>query len=238
MLYWNNNFIGTSNSFDRYTNNDVTYIFNENGHRCKSVEFLDKSNYILFAGCSHTKGDGLPIEETYPFITSELLGMDYYNLGCGGAGCDVMFYNVYTWLEKYDHKPKLLILQWPFQLRYARQNKENKNNVITEGSWSKDQYLDFMVQGERIGYFSLRTSLYENLINSLKIPKIFISFPDYQIGISDYIAFQGVDKAYDGEHNGPKSHKLLANKILNEYKNNPDKYLNVDFYSIDRRESK
>lgn len=234
MLFFHNDFISAGNPNNTYDAFGHSYILNENGHRCKSIDSIDKSNYILFAGCSHTKGDGLPIEETYPFITSKLLGMDYYNLAAGGAGCDVMFYNLFTWLHKYDHKPKLLILQWPFQLRYIR---PGENYIQPEGSWSKDKYLDFMLQGERVGYFSLRTTLYENLINLIKIPKIFVSFPDYRITISDYITFQGIDKAYDEQHNGPKSHKLLAELLVDKCKLKYDKYLNVDIHTSNRRES-
>jgi DNA polymerase III alpha subunit len=60
---------------------------------CKSInikiEDIDLNNYILFIGCSHTEGIGLELQTTYPYLVSEELKCDYYNLGLGGTGIDV-----------------------------------------------------------------------------------------------------------------------------------------------------
>ena len=48
------------------------------------------NNYILFTGCSHTKGVGLALEDTYPYLLAQKLNCDYYNLALGGTGQDVM----------------------------------------------------------------------------------------------------------------------------------------------------
>lgn len=204
-------------------------VYNELGHRCKSITQIDTANYILFTGCSHTQGIGLELEDSYSYVTSKLLNSDYYNLGIGGSGCDVMMYNLLTWLNKFDHKPKLLVIQWPFQLRYSRQSNQGIDNIQTEGSWSSDIYLDFMMNGDRVGYFSLRTRLYLKLLENIKIPKIYVSFPEYNRHLQDYIVFQELDRAQDNQHLGPLSHRILSEKIA-------DKYLNVDVYSTNRRE--
>lgn len=225
MLTLGDDFIcaGTPNCTANGTpNNDV---YNDLGHRCKSISDIDTNNYILFAGCSHTEGAGLSTEDSFPYVTSQLLNSDYYNLGVGGSGCDVMMYNLLMWLNKYEHKPKLLVIQWPFHLRYARQL--NENDVQTEGSWSKDIYLDFMLNGDRVGYFSLRTKLYMKLLENIKIPQIYISFSEYNRHVENYINFQQLDNASDGQHLGPKSHKLLAERIVEYYNQNADKYLNA-----------
>lgn len=218
---------GTPNCTSRDT---PLHVYNDLGHRCKSITQIDTSNYILFTGCSHTQGVGLELEDSYPYVTSKLLNSDYYNLGIGGSGCDVMMYNLMTWLHKFDHKPKLLVVQWPFELRYVRQITENNKNIQTEGSWSKDIYLDFMLNGDRVGYFSLRTKLYIKLLENINIPKIYVSFPEYNRHLQDYIEFQDIDKAQDNQHLGPKSHRLLSEKIV-------DKYLNVVTYSNTRGQS-
>lgn len=223
MLRFTNDFISVGYPYMVSPGNPV-FTYNENGHRSKPLSVLDKSNYILFLGCSHTEGYGLEVEETYPHVTSKLLGLDYYNLGIGGSGCDVMMYNLLTWLHKFEHKPKLLVIQWPFHLRYIRQSNEGIYNLQTEGNWSKDLYLDFLLNGDRVGYFSLRTRLYIKLLENIKIPKIYVSFPEYNRQLEDYIVFQELDKALDNQHLGPKSHRLLSQKIA-------DKYLNVDIYS-------
>ena len=64
-----------------YRNKTITYQYNEYGHRCKSIHDIDLDNYILFAGCSHTEGVGLELETTFPYLVSNQLGNDYYNMG-------------------------------------------------------------------------------------------------------------------------------------------------------------
>lgn len=198
------------------------HIFNSNGHRAKDIKSLDTNNYILFAGCSHTEGCGLEIEEIYTHQLAQHLAMDYYSMGVSGSGCDVMFYNVMMWLHKYEHKPKLVVLQWPFQMRYARlHDDKNPDHIQTEGSWSKDEHVQFSIIGEKIGYFPLRTKLYYNMLKQLNIPIVNISFPDYNSKIlSDYVKFQEYDKARDNEHLGPISHYKLSIDIVNYIQKN------------------
>lgn len=229
-MFFINDFISANQSNFVEENFGHSYSYNENGHRTKPLKQLDTSNYILFTGCSHTEGTGLSVEETYPYVTSKLLGMDYYNLGAKGSGCDIMFYNIFTWLNKFVHKPKLIVVQWPYQLRYARYNTPDNITISKEGNWSQDKYKDFMLLGDRVGYFDLRTHLYDNLLKQIDIPKVYVSFPIFNIKIQDYISFDTIDKAHDNKHNGPKSHRLLSEKIV-------DKYLNVDTYSNTRGQS-
>lgn len=237
MLRINDGFIGTGYPNMISSTTTEVYNYNEYGHRCKSLDQLDKNNYILFAGCSHTEGVGLSVEDTYPYITSNYLKSDYYNLGVGGSGCDVMIHNTLLWLHKFDHKPKLLVIQWPFELRYIRESTVDEKFVETEGSWSKDNYLDFMLLGDSVGYFPLRTKLYIKLLSEIKIPKIYISFTSYNRHLTNYITFQNLDKANDNQHLGPLSHKFLAENIYNVYIKKTDKYLNVDTYSTTRGQS-
>ena len=90
-----------------YVTNILTYSFNNYGHRCKNVEDVDLDNYILFVGCSYTEGMGLYLEDGFPYILSQKLNCDYYNLGLAGSGIDIQLHNLTTWLLKYN-KPKLL----------------------------------------------------------------------------------------------------------------------------------
>lgn len=222
MLHFVNDFVGASNPHTITEFPPVIYKYNSNGHRTKEVESLDFDNYILFGGCSHTEGLGLELEEIYTHQTSNQLNLDYYNIGIGGSGLDVMFYNIMTWLAKYNHKPKIIVLQWSFPLRYSRfHDDRNPLHIQPEGSWSKDQYADFLITGERIGYFPLRTKFYYNLLNQLNIPIVNISFPDYGNKIlPNYINFVEYDKARDNMHLGPISHYKLSIDIINYIQKN------------------
>ena len=100
-----------------YRTNQISYVRNKNGHRCKNIEDIDLNNYILTIGCSHTEGIGLKLEDTYPYLLSQMMNCDYYNLGIGGIGIDILNYNLVTWFSKIKNPPKLLVVQWPHRAR-------------------------------------------------------------------------------------------------------------------------
>lgn len=222
MIRFVNEFLSSGLAFQDSPPNPVAFIRNSNGHRSKDLSEIDTSNYILAAGCSHTEGYGLEIDEIYCNVLSKTLNMDCYNMGIGGSGCDVMFYNTLKWLLKYEHKPKLILLQWPFPFRYARMHDNGmEDHVQTEGSWSQEDPSKFMILGGKLKYFTLRTQLYFNIINEINVPKIHINFTDYNNTIlKDYIIFNQLDKARDNQHLGPISHKKLADEILFYIKKN------------------
>jgi len=222
MIRFVNDFLSIGLPYTESPPDPIVRKYNSNGHRSKDIKDLKLDNYILFAGCSHTEGYGLEIEEVYPHHVSSALNMDYYNLGVGGSGCDVMFYNLMTWLFKYQHKPKLIVLQWSFPLRFARMHDDgDPEHVQTEGSWSEDKQASFAITGERIGYFPLRTRLYYNITKQLNIPVVNITFNHFNIkSVKDFISMQEHDKARDGMHLGPLSHKSLAHNIVNHIQSN------------------
>ena len=79
-----------------YRTHPITYEFNSFGHRSKELNAVDLENYILFTGCSHTEGVGLELSKTYSNIASQNIGSDYYNLGLGSTGIDILMHNLIT----------------------------------------------------------------------------------------------------------------------------------------------
>jgi len=120
-----------------YNNTEILYDYNNLGHRCKNFEDLDQDNYILFIGCSHTMGVGLELEKTYPYLLSEKLKMDYYNLAVPATGNDVLEYNLLTWIFKINKKPKLIVVQWPDQSRFMEYD-ELRKRALECGAWNTD----------------------------------------------------------------------------------------------------
>ena len=70
------------------TETAITYQFNSHGFRC--AEFDDSPVYLSI-GCSFTEGVGLPIEQTWTWKLSELMGHTVLNLGVGGSSLDTCF---------------------------------------------------------------------------------------------------------------------------------------------------
>jgi len=83
---------------------DITYKFNSYGFRSDDFSYEPG---IVFLGCSHTVGVGLPVESTWSHMVSTRLNVKRYNLGIGGASNDTAFRLGHHWIPQLQ--PKLVI---------------------------------------------------------------------------------------------------------------------------------
>lgn len=153
-----------------YRTNQISYVRNKNGHRCKNIEDIELNNYILFTGCSHAEGLGLKLEDTYPYLLSQKMNCDYYNLGIAGTGIDVLNYNLVTWFAKIKKPPKLLVVQWPNRVRMILENyPKHKIEYTQHGIWSSffEGIGEFLVLGEKINFFNTTKTLTKNIIRTI-----------------------------------------------------------------------
>lgn len=201
-----------------YRTNPITYSFNELGHRSKSFKDIDQSNYILFIGCSHTMGVGLEVEKTFPYLLSEKLNMDYYNLAIPATGIDVVEYNLLTWFFKMNKKPKLVVVQWPDHSRFAEYDSLH-DRVIERGSWhTEPNYISFVVNSEDTGLFYARKAISTRLIKTVcqNVPTITCNFgSQHQYEIQN-LCMKTLDKARDTGHAGIKSHAYFTEILLHD----------------------
>ena len=215
-----------------YRTANITYKRNSLGHRCKDVSEIDFDNYILTAGCSQTEGIGLELEKTYTHLLAEKLNCDYYNLGIGGTGIDIMRHNITVWLNTYK-KPKLLIVQWPVHMRFCRFDGNPYSTRIEEmyllhnGSWSSDKNdVHFLTIGEELHYFKTVEVLTRLQLDSFNVPILHVShetYPTYSSQLHKFyddpkfVPFDKQDLARDSHH-GIESNKKLAEKLEKKYK--------------------
>lgn len=199
-----------------YRQHSINYYYNKHGHRCKNISEIDLSNYILVAGGSITEGVGLELEKTYGYLVAEHFECDYYNLALGGCGIDIMIYNVLYWLITIEKKPKIIILHWPDQSRFTAISKEN--HITSHGSWSNNKDVtNFIVGGEDVGYFTLRSKLNFNLIsqfanaNNIKLVNL---REENSTTNPEFITIKTLDYARDRVHPGIESHKQLSSNII------------------------
>lgn len=189
------------------------------GHRCKNIDDINFDNYILFAGCSHTLGEGLQYQDSYPYITSQLLNCSYYNLGLSSAGFDVLFYNVSTWLN-YFPRPKLVVLQYPDISRFSTMSSDIAL-IEPYGAWRDNKNdLEFILKSQDIGLNEFRKNCYkrmlsQQLINTPCIKLIFGSTKAYE----NCIRIDKLDYAVDNVHYGPETHEYCADIIVEQYAN-------------------
>lgn len=196
-----------------YRANPISYVRNMHGHRCNEIENIDLDNYILFAGCSHTEGIGLHLENSYPYLLSKKLNVDYYNLALGGTGADVINHNIVTWFTKVKKPPKLLIVQWPHHTRAITKDFSNPTNLEVEpwlayGVWDKKAGI-FFSEGENLGIFKSTRILTKKIVNNISpCPVIEVVTPFDGLTDKEFRLIQ-VDGARDIK---PNSHGHMGRK--------------------------
>jgi hypothetical protein len=197
-----------------YRNQEITYTYNEHGHRCQSLNSLDTSNLLLFTGCSHTEGIGLHLEKTYPYLVSQNLNCNYYNLAIGGTGIDILLYNLISYRQIIKTLPKILFVQWP---EFTRFSIFEENNSISTRSISQnlsDNLINFIVAGDQEGYFRSKQVMAKKIINLLYPCKIiYIGYSTFEPNDVD-IRLHPSDLARDQLHAGTESNLKLANELV------------------------
>lgn len=216
-MKFNKNFIGYEKPNTTFIKDGIYYKYNNLGHRCKNVENIDLDNYILFAGCSHTEGEGLQVEQTYPFLTARQLNCDYYNLGLSASGFDVLFYNIMSWLNLYK-KPKMIVLQYPDQSRFGTIFTDNAL-IVPYGPWRKDKEdLTLLAKSDEVGVFKFRNFCMLKLLNEyIDVPKIKLVFGSTKSYDSECIRIDKLDYAVDNMHYGYETHQMCSEIIVDEF---------------------
>ena len=117
---------------------DLKYIFNEYGYRSDNFSKLCE---ILFNGCSHTMGIGLPQENTYGHIISKKLSIPYHSIAMSGSDISLSVARSLYWIPKL--KPKIHVFQKPNINRIGYFTKEKNDHFITSvcDNWNNPSLL-------------------------------------------------------------------------------------------------
>ena len=214
-----------------FINLKFNYVRNSFGHRSKEYSELNLDNYILCTGCSLVEGIGLPVEKRWSDLLATKLECDMYNLGIGGTGNDVIFYNLVNWFTNIEVKPKLVIIGWSSTNRFITSN--SKCDSVTENLGllkicgpAIEDIKNFIVEGDEINYFHTKTFLLKNLIRKIiQVPIIEMPWmleSDNNPNVSE-IKFDSnfvIDRARDLMHPGIKSNQKCAEVLYNYIKEN------------------
>ncbi len=181
-----------------------SYKFNQHGFR--SDEFVDEDS-VLFLGCSHTMGIGIPWETTWPYIVSRNLKLKCYNLGIGGGSNDLAFRLAYNYIPFLKPKMVIFLVISNARLELLSQNETSIN--LTPG-WVSSLKNDEFYKSWLMNDGNLNANLAKNYLaieyickmNSIK----FISHEQTEIPC--------LDKARDLAHRGIRSNSEFANRVL------------------------
>jgi hypothetical protein len=188
----------------QWNENSFDYTFNSAGFR--SDEFSDEPG-IMFLGCSHTVGIGIPYETTAAKIVSKLLDLKCYNLGLGGGSNSSAFRFAYYWIEKL--KPKIVVL---LETHPAR------SEIFTHhGMWNC--LIPKICEARYIGYFHTWAANKPNVDldrekNILAIEHICAKHNSKLILNNMVTPIELNDLGRDLAHPGIKSNRHKANEIL------------------------
>jgi hypothetical protein len=196
--------------YESFIGHDPGSDFNSHGHRCKELKDLNLHNYFLFAGDNVSLGLGTAIEETYPYLVSQKLKTDYYNLSIFNGGLDALRYNLITWFTLIQPKPKAVVVSCEFL----------NSLLVSDQNYSQYNYCDLADEnvgelldaGNITGFFNARHILADKQLNNLiKVPIYQIIFKDKQPAFSHNIV--------NIEHHGEMfDHFEISDSVCNKIK--------------------
>ena len=190
-----------------WIDNKVIYRFNQQGFR--SPEFTDKPSAV-FLGCSHTLGLGINIEDTFGYIVSKQLNLEYVNMSLASGSLDSVFRFCNNWLPKLQAKIIVLLVPTPERFEIIEGNtiktitsnniRETKYNTFYKNWISNDINLQLHQEKNLLAI--------TNLAQGTKVIKLEVAneFKKYNL-----------DKARDLRHVGVKSHKKLSSDLIEKY---------------------
>jgi hypothetical protein len=95
-----------------WADSKISYNHNSSGYRMnKEITAVD-NKYMLFLGCSHTYGTGLPLEETWAYKLAAKYGIDYINAATPGSSAEYLVSTLVDILEQ-GPPPTITIINWP-----------------------------------------------------------------------------------------------------------------------------
>lgn len=200
----------------------ISYKINSHGFRCDE---FDGGPYLLALGCSFTIGIGLPIQDVWPSIVGRELGLKVANLGWGGSSADTCFRMAECWVPVL--KPDLVIMLTPppmrFELLLDFDSVKHLQPLpvevfMAEGTSSlfkNDNYMKHWFLNEE-------NSRLNKLKNQLAVKQL---CQEQNVPCMIYDAFtafarsrEEVGYARDHMHAGSLGHRILAERMINEYR--------------------
>jgi hypothetical protein len=214
---------------------EISYKYNNFGFRCNDFTQWQHSKFnVVFAGCSHTEGEGLPLEHTWAWLTYEriksALNVDfpYWNIASGGTGLDTFVR--YLWNYVPMLLPTYVIVMIPGFFRREpapgrswipmENQKGNYSEVFSEEQFATYEYeknICFISNIAQCYNFNVLAVYHQWELETynFKIPhmkNIYSYVDNWPKGTND--------KARDNLHVGTKTNEIYSNDIFNYFMKN------------------
>jgi len=183
----------------------ITYKFNSHGFRADEFESTDSG--VVFIGCSHTLGVGLPVESTWAHRVSTELKLKNYNLGVGGSSNDTAFRLLYHWIKQL--KPSLVIFLSTERTRLELHIDDEQ--LYDLGVWP----IGFpMIDNFTKSWLSSDINSEMNYLKNTLAIKQLCCEHNVKYVQENVSAICAIDKARDLQHYGKKTNHGIANMFL------------------------
>ena len=191
----------------RWINRPITYKFNSHGFRAD--EFDSSGSGVIFIGCSHTLGMGLPVELTWAHRVSTALKLKNYNLGVGGASNDTAFRLAYHWIDQL--RPDLVVF---LTTERTRLELHIDDGLLYDLSvWPVGfPIVDTFMQG----WHSNDTNSNMNYLKNTLAVKQLCSDRGIKYIQEEALAVTMVDRARDLQHYGEITNQRIADILLDK----------------------
>ncbi len=187
----------------------LDYHFNSSGFR--SDEF-DPGPGILYLGCSVTMGIGLPHNDTWPRLVSDVLGGACWNLGLGGASMDTCFRLAEHWIPRLRPARVMLMSTRPARMELIdAQGTPRFYSVHDHDSPFAREWLRHE-ENARLNHLKNRWAL-QHICNLNEIP-----LHEWPIDCLIDLREATSSFARDLAHPGKEANKLFAERVLREIK--------------------
>jgi hypothetical protein len=171
------------------------FAYNSFGYRTHEFDSV-KEKHVVVAGCSHTEGTGLHLDQTWVKKLEKQLDNQVINLAVGGSNADFVNQNLTLWLQSYT--PQLVVAQWPNIYRATHWN--NHAAHFTNSVKRDTVYKEKMLQGnEHFLLTWVKNVVYLDSICKLKnIPviHIYLDTPGVE---QKLLEKQGIEMHYDNK---------------------------------------
>lgn len=190
----------------------ITYRFNSMGYRGDEPKW--NRPLLMVFGCSLTMGIGLPQHQTWPWLVGEQLNLEVVNFSMGGMSADWCFRMAEFWVP--SRRPSLAVMLAPphERLEIVTNNELTGLTCSVHDSHGHDQFLKtFFLYNENIRQNNIKNKLaFAALCNHVGIQALCYDSYHWFAKSREEIGY-----ARDWMHAGPPGHKLLADKIIDDW---------------------
>jgi len=190
-----------------WINRSIKYKFNSYGFRAD--DFDSSAPGVMFIGCSHTLGVGLPVESTWAHVVSTSLKLKNYNISVGGSSNDTAFRLAHHWIEQL--KPSLVLFLSAERTRFELHT--DTDEIIDLSVWS---HTGTMVNDFTRHWYSNDTNSDMNYLKNTLAVKQLCSERGIKYIQREASTIHLRDKARDLQHYGEKTHRHIAAMFLNK----------------------